>query len=99
MAASGRMKPAAEIPRPLPPSHPNIGPLRRFSRSRPKRLVSLFAEGNQPCFQTVKPQGLTGRSISEGNIVEDLGPFNQELIHSTPAARIEGTGPRIRINK
>jgi len=35
----------------------------------------------------------------EGNLVEDLGPFHQELIHATPSARIEGAEPRIRITR
>ena len=35
----------------------------------------------------------------EGNIVEDLGPFHQELIHATPSARIEGAGPRIQVKR
>ena len=35
----------------------------------------------------------------ENNVVEDLGPFQQELIHTTPSVRIEGIGPGIRITK
>jgi hypothetical protein len=35
----------------------------------------------------------------ENNVAEDLGPFQQDLIHTTPSGRIEGAGPGIRIGK
>jgi hypothetical protein len=35
----------------------------------------------------------------ENNVAEDLGPFHQELIHTTPSGRIEGAATGIRIRK
>ncbi len=35
----------------------------------------------------------------ENNLAEDLGPFQQVLIHATPSGRIEGAGPGIQMRK